>query len=157
MVKIFKAATDENARQYRELFAEYAASLDFDLSFQPYDYDNDCGGIPAIYRPPGGCMLIVECDSRLAGCVAVRKLSEEICEMKRLYVRPEFRNRKIGRKLAVAIIGEARSIGYKRMRLDTINTFTEANALYRSLGFGEIEKYCVNPIEGAVFMELNLA
>lgn len=154
MPKITQAESKKDIEHIRELFNEYADSLGFDLSFQ--NFDKDFINLPGEYAPPDGRLLLATYHTRIAGCVALRKLSESVCEMKRLYVRPEFRRKGIGKGLAVAIIREARKIGYSRMRLDAIASFKEAVALYRSLGFQEIEPYYHNPIEGAIFIELCL-
>ncbi len=146
--------SEEHLGIVRKLFEEYAASLGFDLCFQ--DFDKELASLPGEYRPPDGCLLLALHENTTAGCVALRKISNEICEMKRLYVKPTFRGEGIGRGLSVAIIQEARRIGYKRMRLDTIPSMIEANALYYSLGFKKIKPYRYNPIEGALFMELTL-
>lgn len=130
--------------QARTLFREYGASLGFSLCFQ--SFDAELAGLPGEYAPPGGQLLLAFCDSTPAGCVAFRRLEDRICEMKRLYVRPEFRGHGLGRDLVRALIGLARQSLYERMRLDTIAaSMIEAVGLYRSLGFQEIAPYHENP------------
>jgi putative acetyltransferase len=141
--------------QARELFLEYANSLGFNLCFQ--SFDQEFAGLPGDYAPPEGVLLLAEYDGALAGCVALHKLEPHICEMKRLYLRPQFRGKGAGRALAETIIWEARAIGYRRMRLDTVEpVMQDAVALYRHLGFTEIAAYRPNPIPGAMYMELEL-
>ena len=154
MVKITPADLETDIEFIRDLFKEYAASLGFDLAFQ--DFKKELDELPGEYAPPDGCVLLAKDKDQIAGCVALRKMDENTCEMKRLYVRPGFRGKGIGRELSVAIIDKAREIGYKYMRLDTVPWMKEAIALYRSLGFKEIEPYRYNPIEGATFMELEI-
>jgi ribosomal protein S18 acetylase RimI-like enzyme len=154
MLHYVHVTTQEDVGQARELFTEYQASLGIDLCFQ--DFDRELAELPGEYASPTGCLLLAYWESQLAGCVALRKIDEVTCEMKRLYVRPAFRGKSIGRKLAQAIIQEARTIGYARMRLDTLPTMKDAIALYRSLGFQVMKPYRYNPIEGTLFMELEL-
>jgi len=134
----------------RELITEYANSLGVDLSFQ--DLDHELATLDSFYE----LILLARDGDRVAGCVALRRIDDEICEMKRLYVRPAFRGMNLGRELATRIIGAARDRGYQRMRLDTLPTMTAAIPLYRDIGFVEIEPYRFNPVAGTRFMELNL-
>ena len=145
----------EQAAEVRELFLEYARSLTFDLCFQ--SFDKELAGLPGDYAPPDGRLLLATFEGQAAGCVALHKIENDVCEMKRLYVRPQFRGKGLGKALAERIIHEAREIGYKKLRLDTVEPVMRAAvAMYRQLGFQEIEPYRANPIEGALYMELQL-
>jgi len=152
--EIVNAHEGSELQEVRAMFEEYAASLGISLDFQ--DFDEELAGLPGKYLPPEGRLLLLRWEGRVAGCVALQRISEEVCEMKRLYVRAAFRGHELGRALAEAAIREARAIGYARMRLDTLPTMTAARALYRDLGFREIDPYRHNPIEGTAFMELEL-
>lgn len=154
MLKILDAQTGKNLENVRKLFEEYRDSLNFDLCFQ--DFDKELANLPVDYAPPNGCLLLATHRGQTAGCVALRQLSDGICEMKRLYVRPQFRRKGIGRTLTEAIIERAKKAGYRQMRLDTVPTMNAARDLYKSLGFNEIGPYRFNPIEGTLFMELML-
>ena len=154
MIRIIEAHSGRHVSHVRELFREYADALGFDLSFQ--NFETELAGLPGPYAPPDGRMLLAVDDEKIAGCVALRRIDETTCEMKRLYVRPAFRGRGVGRKLARTIVDQARKVGYERMRLDTIPSMKPAVALYESLGFKTIGPYRYNPIEGAQFMELVL-
>jgi putative acetyltransferase len=150
-----QAESDAEIAQTRDLFLEYAESLGFSLCFQ--NFDQELAGLPGDYASPHGRLLLAEYEGQLAGCVALHKLEPEICEMKRLYLRAGFRGKGLGRALAETIIAEARGIGYRRMRLDTVEpVMKDAVAMYRQLGFKEIPPYRVNPIAGALYMELQL-
>lgn len=155
MLEILKAQSSEDIEQVRTLFGEYAGTLDFDLDFQ--DFEEELANLPGDYVRPTGCLLLALYKGKPAGCVGLRKLSEGVCEMKRLYVKERFRGLGIGRALTKAIIEQARRIGYNYMRLDTVPAMEAARALYVSVGFKQTSPYRYNPIEGAVFMELKLA
>ena len=154
MIRLFIPDSTEEWRQGRQLVEEYARSLEVDLSFQ--DFQEELRSLPQVYGPPEGAFLIAEEDGECLGCVALRRFTHEICEMKRLYVKPEQRGRGIGRILATAVINEAIQLGYKRMVLDTLATMYEAHGLYRSLGFQPTAPYRYNPVPGSVFLELPL-
>ena len=158
VVKAFDVQQAESPLQIasiRELFLEYAESLGFSLCFQ--SFDKELEELPGDYAPPDGCLLLATHEGHGAGCVALHKLEPEICEMKRLYVRPQFRGKGLGRELAERVIAEARQMRYRQLRLDTVEPMMRAAvAMYRTLGFREIAPYRPNPIEGALYMELQL-
>ncbi len=153
--RLSQAESSTQIAQIRELFLEYEKSLGFSLCFQ--SFDKELAGLPGDYAPPDGRLLLAESDGQPAGCIALHKIDDGICEMKRLYLRPQFRGKGLGRVLADRIIKEARAIGYQRMRLDTVEpVMRDAVAMYRKLGFREIAPYRTNPIAGALYMELLL-
>lgn len=153
--ELSQAESPAQIAQARELFLEYAQSLGFSLCFQ--NFDKELAELPGDYAPPEGRLLIACSGSQITGCVALHKLSSDTCEMKRLYLRPAFRRRGLGSILADRILAEARQIGYKRMRLDTVEpVMKDAVAMYRKLGFREIAPYRPNPNPGTLYMELEL-
>ena len=152
MTQIINAITEDHYLSVRELFIQYADSLGFDLEFQ--GFSRELAELPGDYKSPAGCMLLAEATDGYAGCVALRPLHNNICEMKRLFVIPEYQGCGIGRALAEAVIGGARKQGYQRMRLDTVESMKAAQGLYFSLGFKTIEAYCHNPLDNPSFMEL---
>jgi ribosomal protein S18 acetylase RimI-like enzyme len=154
MIQLVEGHGAELMDEVRGLFREYAGSLGIDLAFQ--HFDEELAGLPGDYAPPPGRLILAADAGRIAGCVALRRIENGVCEMKRLYVRPAFRGLGIGRRLAEAIIAAAREIGYEKMRLDTLATMGEAMALYRSLGFRTMEAYYPNPIPTARYFELDL-
>ena len=149
------ASTPRDLDSARALFREYAASLGFPLDFQ--GFEQELAALPGEYAEPRGTIVLARAEDGDAGCVALRPLADPgVCEMKRMYVRPAFRGRGLGRRLGERILGDARARGYRAMRLDTIDTMTPAIALYRDLGFRPIPAYRYNPIAGALYFELEL-
>ncbi len=150
-----QAESPAQVAQARELFLEYAQSLGVDLCFQ--NFEQELAQLPGYYAPPSGRLLLAEYGGQLAGCAALRQWESGVCEMKRLYLRPLFRGKGLGRVIAETIIAEARNAGYQHMRLDTIEPIMkDAVEMYRRLGFKEIAPYRANPIAGAIYMELQL-
>ena len=136
------------------LFAEYAASLGIDLGYQ--NFSDELAGLPGKYARPDGRLFLALVDGNLAGCIAMRKLSDTRAEMKRLYVRPGFRGAKVGLALAMRLIADAREIGYRELVLDTLSSMHRAQELYRSLGFTEVEPYYDSPIPGTTYLCMTL-
>lgn len=155
MLTIKQVETPREVESTRQLFEEYVTWLGVNLCFQ--NYDKEVAELPGEYVPPTGRLYLATEDDNVAGCIALRKLDDDVCEMKRLYVRPEYRSKRLGRTLVDRIIKDARTSGYNRMRLDTLpGKMDQAIAMYRSLGFTEIPPYYNNPYDTAMFMELEL-
>jgi len=155
MIDIAHAKTEEQIAAAKELFREYEAWLGFDMCFQ--GFEEELASLPGKYKTPDGRLLLAYSHGELAGCIALRPLEEVICEMKRLFVRAGFRGQKIGATLIDRVIDEARSVGYRRMRLDTFPPkMGKAVSLYEARGFRPIPAYYKNPYEGVLFMELDL-
>jgi GNAT superfamily N-acetyltransferase len=148
------ARVPDEIPEVRRLMREYADALGVDLCFQ--GFDRELEELPGDYAPPRGALLVAGTPGALAGCVALRPLEGDACEMKRLFVRPGLRGTGLGGRLARAVLDEARRIGYRRMRLDTLPMMSEAIALYRRLGFRETDPYRHNPVPGALYMEAAL-
>ena len=151
---IIPAETPEQLDCVRELFGQYAESLGVDLCFQ--EFEGELASLPGKYAPPDGRLMLATEGGQAAGCVAIRRIDDDVCEMKRLYVRPEFRSSGLGRLLAREMISQAAETGYATMRLDTLDRLAEAMSLYESLGFRQTEPYYDNPLDGVVYWELSL-
>lgn len=139
----------------RRLFLEYQREMGVDLCFQGFQQELD--GLPGDYAPPGGRLWLAWCNDLAVGCAALRRLDAQACEMKRLYLQPAYRGGGRGRQLAETCIATARALGYRQMRLDTLPLMQTAIALYGTLGFVTIPAYRANPVEGALFLELDLS
>ena len=154
MVEVKQAYTTEQIEQVRELFCEYQTSLEVDLDFQ--GFTEEVAGLPGSYAPPSGRLLLAAVDGIPCGCVALQKITSETCEMKRLYVQPGQRGTGLGRLLVARVLDEARSIGYRGICLDTLPSMTRAQAMYRALGFEEVQPYRHNPVPGTRYMARSL-
>jgi ribosomal protein S18 acetylase RimI-like enzyme len=153
-MQILNVQSADQIEMIRTLFLEYAQSLDFNLCFQ--SFDEELASLPGKYAEPEGKLLIAIVDDQPAGCIAMRKLDNETCEMKRLWVQPPFRGRGIGEALVRSVMALAKP-NYKKMRLDTVaSSMASAVKLYKALGFHEIKPYTHNPVTGAMFMECDL-
>jgi ribosomal protein S18 acetylase RimI-like enzyme len=154
-LQLIQARSPEEIHSVRELFGEYVSRLGVNLCFQ--NFAEEVAGLPGDYAPPSGRLYLAVENDEVAGCIALRKIGEGVCEMKRLYVRPAFRGTGLGRKLTERIIADARSLGYRSMRLDTLpGKMDQAIVLYRSLGFKSIAPYYDNPYDDVAYMELEL-
>ena len=152
MLKIFPAETSEDIEIAKQLFVEYKDFLGFDLGFE--NFDKELAGLPGEYGPPEGCILLATYGQKIVGCAAIKRLDDRVCEMRRLFIRPLFQGRGMGRTLAKAGIEHARKMGYHFMRLDTV--MDVAKKLYLSMGFKEIAPYAYFSAKNMVFMELKL-
>ena len=154
-MRIIQATSPEEIQIARDLFREYSTWLNVDLCFQ--NFEKELAELPGKYAPPDGRLFLAFDKEDVAGCVALRSLGDGICEMKRLFVRPDFRGIRLGQKLLDLIVNEAREIGYSKMRLDTLpGRMDRAIEMYRRIGFREIDRYYDNPYSGAMYMELDL-
>jgi len=154
MIEYKLASSEDDIALARTLFTEYGRSLNFSLCFQ--DFDRELAELPGDYASPDGRLILVYHRQTPVGCVALRKIDPQVCEMKRLYVRPEFRGEGFGRALAETALEEAKKIGYRFMRLDTVPEMKEAISLYESIGFKKIPPYRDNPVPGAIYLEIDL-
>ena len=154
MVRLDTVTLLEDLAHVQRLFREYADSLDVDLKFQ--EFEVELASLPGPYAEPAGRLILARVDAAVAGCAALRRIDGEVCEVKRLFVRPAFRALRIGVLLVERIIDEARRIEYRRMRLDTLPSMKTAMRLYESFGFRDINPYRFNPLERSRFMELEL-
>src|SRR5688572_17412078 len=155
MVVIIQATTDDDIEAARNIFREYEAWLGLDLCFQ--GFEDELKNLPGKYALPTGRLYLATNGDDIAGCIALRQIEDGTCEMKRLFVREEFRGRRVGKLLIERVIADAKEIGYTRMRLDTFPPkMGKAVQLYEAYGFHEIPPYYDNPNEGVLFMELSL-
>ena len=154
MIQLRQASSPADIEAVRALFREYQRWVDEPCCFA--SFEQELAGLPGEYAPPAGRLFLAVEDGASAGCAALRRLDAQTGEMKRLYVRPEFRGRGLGRRLATEVIGAARAAGHARLVLDTLPKMASASALYRALGFAPRGPYGANPTPGAIFFELRL-
>jgi putative acetyltransferase len=155
MIEIIQAETPAQIEQVRTLFREYEKWLDIDLCFQ--GFEEELATLPGKYAAPSGRLLLTQAEQEFAGCIALRKIDDSVCEIKRLFVRSHFRGLGLGKTLIEKLINEARRIGYEKMRLDTLpGKMPQAVKLYKSFGFFEIPPYYKNPHVETLFLKLNL-
>lgn len=153
-IEIWPVSTSAEMESIRQLFLAYVQSLETDLAFQ--HFQEELVSLPGKYAPPKGALFLALVEGKAAGCIALRPMEDKICEMKRLYVDPEYRHLGLGKQLVEKIIDAGQKLGYSTMRLDTLTSMTAALALYRSQGFREIPPYTYNPLDGATYMERSL-
>lgn len=144
----------ERLEEIKALFQEYTNSLGFDLAFQ--NYEEEYHSLPGKYAPPKGRLYVLVCEGAAVGCIALKPLKENICEMKRLYIKKAYRHYHLGEELAKKVIEAAREIGYEKMYLDTMSFMKSAIGLYQKLGFERTEPYYHNPMEGVLYFQLKL-
>jgi putative acetyltransferase len=154
MIRLAQATTPAELEAARALFREYQAAIGVDLCFQ--GFEAELAALPGGYAPPAGRLLLATDDGALAGCGALRSIGPGVAELKRMWTRPAHRGRGVARAVANALLAAARAEGYRVVRLDTLTWMTAARALYASLGFREVPAYYPNPLEGVVYMELEL-
>ena len=153
-ITVTSACSTADMEHVRALFIEYQQWLDVDLCFQ--GFDEELLSLPGAYAPPRGRLLLARINEMVAGTVGMWPLGADVCEMKRLYVRPSYLGRGLGRRLAEDIVNEAKAAGYARMRLDSLEHLVAARTLYESMGFARIPAYYDNPLDGVLFMQLDL-
>lgn len=154
MDEIVEATRAEDFAAGKTLIEEYATALGIDLCFQ--NFSEEIANLSKHYGPPHGCLLLARTNGATIGCVAVRTQSVAVCEMKRLYVKPQYRGADVGRRLVESAIRYAQQLNYSRIVLDTLPSMTEAQSLYESLGFREIEGYYLNPLHGVRYLAREL-
>lgn len=152
-VKLIRTSERHHITLARELFSEYSAAIGVDLSYQ--GFAGELEQLPGNYAAPRGALFLAMVDGEAAGCIALRPFRDDAGEVKRLYVRPAFRQHGLGAKLCSAIVAEAREIGYRTLLLDTLPTMTGAIRLYESHGFAKCAAYYETPLENTVFMRLD--
>jgi putative acetyltransferase len=154
-VELRQVDSESDIESAREIFREYEERLALDLCFQ--NFEDELKRLPGKYSPPSGRLYLARIGDDVAGCIAMRELEPGVCEMKRLFVREDFRGKQIGRMLIDKLLSDARDLGYRRMRLDTFPPkMGNAVRIYESYGFYQIAPYYNNPTEGVLFMELKL-